>query len=258
MSQPAQAHALAWTNPDGAREADVFFARGADAYRVVEVAPTTYMNGPFRLDDAELIGIAQVLACTTKAAACDRLESRPALSVQGYVALETLAGAVGRLRFEPLVDAPTVLSRSCVLMRPLSDTQARTLYEACQVAVHFFNVLNYALGCHAARPCRQWAIAAAAGDMRRTASIMRLIASRLMPGACRAGWNRDAARDDDLGEALVLYGKSLLAPNSLARRQRQARADALIAQAERTAVPISDVLEACSPHGAPLGQPQLA
>lgn len=125
------------------------------------------------------------------------------------------------------------------------------------MSAHFFNVVTYALGCAGARPCRQWAINASAADIRRTAAIMRQIASQLISGDCRTAWSRNATRDDQLGQALVLYGRSLLVRNGSTRRQEQARAGRLTEQAERLAVPVPALLETCAPHGQALGRPEL-
>lgn len=258
LAQPSGALALIWTNPDEAHEADVFFVRGTHAHRIVEVPPTTYESGPLKLDDRELVGLAQLVACEVKQAGCDRPQLRPALTIDGYVALETLGRAIGLVGVEPLVEAPEIISRACLAMRPLHGLQARTLYEACQVAVHLYDVYSYELGCHGARACEQWTSNAAAGDMRRTAAIMRQIASQLIPGDCRIAWSRDATRDDRLGEVFELYGRSALASNRSARRRVETEAERLIGQAERIAVPVPEVLDACAPHGQALGLPELA
>ena len=64
-TRPAGAKALAWVNPEGYLQVDVFFSRARQAYRIVEVPPTDP-----RVNRARLITMLQHLACQIPDAEC--------------------------------------------------------------------------------------------------------------------------------------------------------------------------------------------
>jgi hypothetical protein len=155
LSQPVAARALIWTNPDGAREADVFFSRGSRAYRVVDVLLPTYLDGPFRFDNRELIGAPQLLACQLTQADCAHPLLRSVLSLSGYDALKLLAAASGQLRFEPEVEAPEIIGRACAAIGQIADPEAAMLYQGCQATLHLLDDAAYSQRCYGARRCQQ-------------------------------------------------------------------------------------------------------
>jgi hypothetical protein len=258
LAQPAGGRALIWTNPDGVREADVFFSRGSRAYRLVDVPPSTYLEGPLRLDAQELIGPSQSLACRLAHAECERPSTGPALSAAGYDGLRLLAAAEGQLRFEPPERWSTVISRACVIIARFSDPEARLLYETCQAFLHFLTDEAYARRCFGSGPCQQWAINTAAGDMHRLADIERQLAAQLTIGACRAGWNQDATSHDQLGEAFLAFGHAIALRRPRIRRLDRSRALLLSREAQQHNVTPFEFLSSCAPHGALLGPPSVA
>jgi hypothetical protein len=259
LAQPAGARALIWTNPDWAREADVFFSRGSRAYRLIDVPPSTYLEGPSRLNTQELIGPPQLLACRLAHAGCQPGSTEPVLSASGYDALRLLAEADGQLRFQPSpLRASAVIGRVCVMIERFSDPQARLLYEECQVFLHYLSDGAYAARCVGGGPCQQWAISTAAGDMYRIATLERQLAAQLKTGACRAAWTQDATSHDQLGEAFLVYGRAISMREPLTQRDDRARAFALSREASRKNVPPIAFLSSCAPHGVLLGPPTVA
>lgn len=65
LSEPSGARGVVWTNPDQARQADVFLARGQAVYRIL-VVPYESRN------DRSMLRLAQRLACKLSAANCPR------------------------------------------------------------------------------------------------------------------------------------------------------------------------------------------
>jgi hypothetical protein len=133
------------------------------------------------------------------------------------------------------------------------DPEARLIYQGCQVDWHYLSDGVYALSCHGAHACQQWAIGTAAGDLHRMATLERETAEWLTSGACRAAWELYATRNDELAHAAVLYGRALAAHDHRGMMQaRRVRRDAV-----RDAGPPS-ALRACAPRGAaPRALPQL-
>jgi hypothetical protein len=75
LTEPANARALVWHNPDGALEADVLFARSNLAYRVVEVPPDGRTDGSSAGERAAgeraaHVTVAARLACQLSSALC--------------------------------------------------------------------------------------------------------------------------------------------------------------------------------------------
>jgi hypothetical protein len=258
VGQPAGARALVWTNPDGAQEADVFFSRGARAYRLVDVLPPTYLQGQFRFDAAEMIALPQALACRLGQARCARPSPRPALSPPGYDALKILDAGASRVGRLPEFEAREVLDRACVTLSGFSDPEARLFYESCQVTLHFLADADYSRRCERGGPCRQWAIGTAAADLQRVAAIERGLAGRLTPGACRTAWAREAASSDQLGQAFLLYDRALAARDLSARRAERNRAGQLSRESQRHMVAPLEVLVSCAPRGASATLPETA
>lgn len=64
LAQPAGARALAWNNPLGVSQADVFFVRGNVVYRLIDVSPDD-------LGRRELVRVSQWLACQMRDAKCE-------------------------------------------------------------------------------------------------------------------------------------------------------------------------------------------
>jgi hypothetical protein len=74
---PPEARNLTWINPDAAREADVYLARGRRVYRVVDVR-SRYLGKPPRVERRIALAIVDDLACLLPAADCSFAEHRPA------------------------------------------------------------------------------------------------------------------------------------------------------------------------------------
>jgi hypothetical protein len=258
LAQPAGGHALVWTNPDGAREADVFFARGERAYRLVDVPPPSYLQGAYRLDGQELIALPQLLACRVSQAGCGRPAPRPALSAAAYDALKIFASAYSRIGALPAFETREVMNRACVTVGRISDPEARLFYEDCQVTLHWLADAVYAARCYRSGPCQQWALATAAGDQHRMAAIERQLAAGLTAGTCRTDLTRDATGEDQLGQAYLLYGRALAARNAPARRLTRARWARLVRAGVRNSVTPSQVIHACAPAGASLWPPEVS
>lgn len=70
ISQPPGARALAWDNPEGYLQADVYFARGSVVYRLAAVGPGPQGERPTRADVPPLLGVADGLACALTYAGC--------------------------------------------------------------------------------------------------------------------------------------------------------------------------------------------
>jgi hypothetical protein len=113
LSQPAGAQALIWTNPLGVREANVFFARGSRAYRLVDVPPPSYLQGRFPLDAAQLVALPQLMACQLKQARCEPPAQQPKLSPAGYDAYKLLVAGERAFRSLPRYMAAGIFSREC-------------------------------------------------------------------------------------------------------------------------------------------------
>lgn len=249
LSAPSGARALVWTNPDGAREVDVFVARGNHAYRLVDVPPSTYLQGPLRLTTWELLAVPQGLACRLAQVHCRRVSPQLALSGAGYDAMKLLAAAEWLLRFEPGARGSAELGRTCALIGHFSDPESRTLFQWCQVTLHFLDDEAYAARCDGASPCQQWSINTAVADLHRSAAIERQLSARLLPGACRLALTYDAAHHDRLAEAFHLYGLALTAPSPRLRRLEQIRSRVLARPTQRHGMSPLSALSACRSPG---------
>jgi hypothetical protein len=227
------------------READLFFARGSRAYRLVDVPPPSYLQGRFPLDAAELVALPQLLACQLKRAGCEAPAQQPALSPACYDALKLLVAGERAFRSLPTYMAAGILSRECSAVSRFWDPEARLVYQGCQVDWHYFGGEAYARRCNGARACQQWAIGTVAGDFRRLATLERETADGLTSGACRAAWELYATRNDELARAAMLYGRALAAHD----RRGMKRARLLGRDAVRNA-DASAALGACAPRRA--------
>jgi hypothetical protein len=205
-----------------------------------------------------MIALPQQLACRLGPARCVRPSPRPALSPTGYDALKILDAGASRLGRLPEFEAREVLDRACVTLSRFWDPEARLFYESCQVTLHFLADGDYSLRCEGGGPCRQWAIGTAAADVRRMAAIERGLADQLTPGACRTDWERDAASNDQFGQAFLLYRRALTARDPSARRLEREHAIHLIREALRHVAAPIEVLGSCAPRGASLSLPETA
>lgn len=70
VTRPGGARVRIWNNPEDYLQADLFFARGNRAYRVVEVPPDSRGKSPAEIVPRRLISTTQQLACQLKDAEC--------------------------------------------------------------------------------------------------------------------------------------------------------------------------------------------
>jgi hypothetical protein len=249
LSEPVAARALIWVNPDSTREADLFFASGRIGYRVVEVPPVTYQHGPARFDSAELIDLAQRLACQLPQPVCRRPPAQPMLSPQADSALRLLTTSLPRLRGVPLASQSSALGGVCQRMDPSADAQALTVEESCQAVVNYITELGSARGWQRAGGTDNEAanLKAAAGDLQRIAADQLALAAQLKPGLCRAGFSFVGNIDAQQAEAFQAYAHGLRSqdgPDFTSARARERLIDTEIARESAIAY---RVYRACVP-----------
>lgn len=258
VTQPSGGRGLLWTNPDDAREADVLYSRGASAFRLVNVPPLTYLDGAYRLDDQELIGAAEAMACQVASAGCGRLRPLRTLTPGGFDALREIGFAEARLRLTPRAEAPAVIASSCAVIRRSPDAEAILVYQGCQAILHLFADDAAEARCYGSQACARWAASAMAADIHRIGEVIRGLALRLTPGACHGALLAEAAADARLGEGIAAIGRDLAAHDVRAARRAAAGVPRLDRDELRRAVWASGALMTCHPASSAWGLAQLS